>query len=180
MKRRRHLRSRTLLGGRSLRIMPIFVAALAVIAGMLVMADYARREADRAREAQAVMERTRTLGAGIDSLTWRSMASGRKGGTDAVVSQGLRQYEQLTASLRRLQALGVPRARTAPVEQRLGEAYGQGRQALLASRTETTLGGRIARRGFAPAMHRFDVAIAALAQEQDAIARTAQQRTWLG
>src|SRR5436190_24271229 len=126
MNRRRHPRSRTVPAGGSLRILPIFAAALAVIAGMLVMADHARREADRARQAQAVMERTRTLGAGIDSLTWRRLASGRSGGTDAVVSEGMRQYKQLTGSLRRLQALGVSRGRTAPVEQRLGEAYGQG------------------------------------------------------
>src|SRR3954449_12749635 len=102
MNRRRHARSRTVSGGGSLRIVPIFVAALAEIAGMLVMANYARHEADQARQAQAVMERTRTLGAGIDSLTWRSLASGRKPGTDVVVSQGLVQYKQLTASLRRL------------------------------------------------------------------------------
>ena len=56
-------------------MLPIFAAALAVIAGMLVMADYARRQADQARQAQAVMERTRTLGAGIDSLTWRTLAT---------------------------------------------------------------------------------------------------------
>src|SRR3954454_15684509 len=180
MNRLRHARSRTATGGRSLRVLPIFVAALAVIAGMLVMANYARREADQARQAQAVMERTRTLGAGIDSLTWRSLASGRKQRTDAVVSQGLVKYKQLTASLRRLQTLGVPRSRTAPVEQRLGEAYGQGMQALLVSRGDGAAGARLARRGFAPAMHRFDVAIAALAAEQEGIARAAQQRTWLG
>src|SRR3954452_19433763 len=180
MYRRRNSRSRTLRGRRSPRMLPIVVAALAVIAGMLVMADYARREADRARQAQAVMERTRTLGAGIDSLTWRRLASGRSGGTGAVVSEGLRQHKQLTGSLRRLQALGVSRGRTAPVEQRLGEAYGQGMQALLTSRTDAVLGRRIARRGFAPAMRRFDAAIAALAREQDGIARAAQRRTWLG
>ena len=180
MNSRRHARSRTVPRGGSLRIVPIFVAALAVIAGMLVMADYGRREADRARQAQAVMERTRTLGAGIDSLTWRRIAAGRNGGTDAVVSEGLDQYKRLTASLRRLQALGVPRSRTAPVERRLGEAYGLGMQALLASRTDAHLGGRVARNDFAPAMRRFDAAIAALAEEQDGIARAAQQRTWLG
>ena len=70
-------------------MVPIFVAALAVIAGMLVMADHARRQVDRARQAQAVMERTRTLGAGIDSLTWRRLASERNGGTDVVVTEGL-------------------------------------------------------------------------------------------
>ena len=83
-------------------MLPILAAALAVIAGMLVMADYARREADQARQAQAVMERTRTLGAGIDSLTWRTLASRSARGTDAVVSEGLDQYKQLTATLRRL------------------------------------------------------------------------------
>src|SRR4051795_1570704 len=115
MNRRRHPRSRTVLRGRSLRMLPIVVAAVAVIAGMLVMADYARRQADQARQAQAVMERTRTLGAGIDSLTWRTLAS-RSKGTDAVVSEGLGHYKQLTATLRRLRALGVPRGRTAAVE----------------------------------------------------------------
>ena len=121
-------------------MLPIFVAALAVIAGMLVMADYARREADQARQAQAVMERTRTLGAGIDSLTWRTLATRKTERTDAVVSEGLGSYKQLTASLRRLRALGVPRGRTAAVERRLGEAYGQGMQALLASRRDTAAG----------------------------------------
>jgi diguanylate cyclase (GGDEF)-like protein/PAS domain S-box-containing protein len=180
MSRRRHPRSRSLPGGGSLRILPIFVAALAVIAGMLVMADHARREADRARQAQAVMEHTRTLGAGIDSLTWRRLAGGRSEGTDAVVSEGLGQYKLLTATLRDLRALGVPGSRTAAVERRLGEAYGQGMRALLASRRNPVLGGRIAKDGFAPAMRRFDVAIAGLAAQQERIARGAQQRTWLG
>ena len=161
-------------------MLPIFVAALAVIAGMLVMADYARRQADQARQAQAVMERTRTLGAGIDSLTWRTLATRKTERTDAVLAEGMGSYKQLTASLRRLRALGVPRDRTAAVEQRLGEAYGQGMQALLASRRDTALGGRIAKRRFAPAMRRFDEAIAGLAAEQDGIARAAQRRTWLG
>jgi diguanylate cyclase (GGDEF)-like protein/PAS domain S-box-containing protein len=160
-------------------MLPIVVAALAVIAGMLVMADYGRREADQARQAQALMERTRTVGAGIDSLTWRTLASRTKG-TDVVVSEGLTQYKQLTTTLRRLRALGVSRSRTAVVERRLGEAYGEGMQALLASRRDNALGGRIAKGRFAPAMHRFDSAIAGLAAQQDGIARAAQQRTWLG
>ena len=180
MNLRRDPLSRPVSGRRSLRLLPIFVAALAVIAGMLVMADYARRQADQARQAQALMERVRTLGAGIDSLTWRRLASGRGGGTDAVVSEGLDHYEQLTASLRRLRTLGVPRSRTADVERRLGEAYGEGMQALLASRQDPALGGRIAKDRFAPAMRRFDAAIAGLAADQDGIARAAQQRTWLG
>src|SRR3954451_3581508 len=180
MNRRRHTRSRTVFRGASLGMLPIVVAALAVIAGMLVMADYARRQADQARQAQALMEHTRTLGAGIDSLTWRSLASGGGGGTDVIAAQGLAQYKQLTTTLRYLRALGVPHSRTVAVEQRLGEAYGEGMQALLASRSNPALGGRIARDRFAPAMRRFDAAIAGLAAEQDGIARAAQRRTWLG
>src|SRR3954470_18696624 len=180
MYRRRQLRSRTARGGRSLHMLPVVAAALAVIAGMLVMADYARREADQARQAQGLMERTRTLGAGIDSLTWRSPASGHDTATDAIAAQGLVHYKQLTTTLRDLRALGVPHSRTVAVEQRLGEAYGEGMQALLASRGNSALGGRIARDRFAPAMRRFDAAIAGLAAEQDGIARAAQRRTWLG
>src|SRR3954471_4926427 len=156
MIRRRRTRSWTLLGGGSLGMLPIVVAALAVIAGMLVMADYARRQADPARQAQALMEHTRTLGAGIDSHTWRALATCRRAGTDAVVSQGLGHYKQLTTTLRDLHALGVPRSRTAGVERRLGEAYGEGMQALLASRSTAAVGSRIARGHFAPAMRRFD------------------------
>src|SRR3954449_11221348 len=143
MNRRRRTGSWTLLRGGSLGMLPIVVAALAVIAGMLVMADYARRQADQARQAQALMERTRTLGAGIDSLTWRTIASRSTEKTDAVVSEGLEHYKQLTTTLRRLRALGVPRSRTAGVERRLGEAYGEGMQARLASRSDPVQGGRI-------------------------------------
>ena len=179
MYRRRKTRSHTAVGGKSLRLLPIVVAALAVIAGMLVMAGYSRGEADQAREAQALMERTRTLGAGIDSITWRALAN-RETSTDAVVTEGLAQYKQLTATLRRLRVLGVPRSRTAAVEHALGEAYGEGMQALLATRDNPALGIRISKRRFAPAMRRFDAAIASLAAQQDGIARAAQQRTWLG
>jgi diguanylate cyclase (GGDEF)-like protein/PAS domain S-box-containing protein len=158
----------------------IFAAALAVIAGMLVMAYYGRIQADQAREAQAVMERTRTLGAGIDALTWRTLANRSRTQTDAVVSAGMVQYKELTASLHELRSLGVPRSRTAAVERRLGEAYGEGFQALLAARRDPVLGARLAKTRFAPAMRRFDAAIADLAARQDRIARSAQQRTWLG
>src|SRR3954466_8253230 len=180
MNRRRRTGWWTLLSGGSLGMLPIVLAALAVISGMLLMADYARRQADEARQAQALMEHTRTLGAGIDSLTWRSLASGHDTATDAIAAQGLVHYKQLTTTLRDLRALGVPHSRTVAVEQRLGEAYGEGMQALLASRGNSALGGRIARDRFAPAMRRFDSAIAGLAAEQDRIARGAQRRTWLG
>ena len=126
------------------------------------MADYARRQADQARQAQALMERIRTLGAGIDSLTWRRLASGRGGGTDAVVSEGLGHYKQLTASLRRLRALGVPRSRTADgrAAPRRGLRRGNAGTARLPDATPRWAAGS-QRRRFAPAMRRFDAAIAA-------------------
>src|SRR3954451_19146741 len=108
MNRRRHTRSRTVFRGASLGMLPIVVAALAVIAGMLVMADYARRQADQARQAQALMEHTRTLGAGLDSLPWASRASGHDTAPDAIIAQGLGHYKQLTTTLRDLRELGVP------------------------------------------------------------------------
>src|SRR4051794_6579286 len=163
-------RSRTPSGARPVRMLMIVAAALAVIAGMLVMADYSRRAADQARQAQAVMERMRTLGAGIDALTWRTLATRKTERTDTVLSEGLGSYKQLTTSLRRLRALGVSRTRTVAVERRLGEAYGQGMKALLATRRDPALGARIAKRDFAPAMRRYDAAIGGLAAEQDGTA----------
>src|SRR4051794_37362335 len=94
-------------------------------AGMRGVGDFFRRAADQARQAQAVMERMRTLGAGIDALTWRTLATRKTERTDTVLSEGLGSYKQLTTSLRRLRALGVSRPRTVAVERRLGEAYGQ-------------------------------------------------------
>jgi len=158
----------------------MFVAALAVIAGMLVVADQARRQADEARQAQAVMEQARSVGGRVDAITWRSLATMEGAPTDAVVADGMSAYKELTATLRRLRALGVPRRRTAEVERRLSEAYGEGFAALLAARRSQTAGRQLAKNRFSPAMSRFDAAIASLADRQEGLARAAQRRTWLG
>jgi len=166
--------------GRSWRMLGIVAAALAVIAGMLAMADHARRQADQARQAQAVMEQARSSGGNIDALTWRALATLHGAPSQAVIANGVNAYRELTASLHRLRRLGVPASRTAEVERRLGEAYGDGFAALLASRRNLALGRRLAIERFGPAMTRFDAAITRLAQRQDGIARAAQRRTWIG
>ena len=162
-------------------MLPIFVAALAVIAGMLVMADYARREADQARQAQAVMERTRTLGAGIDSLTWRTLATRETERTDAVLSEGLGSVQAVDGELAppasaRRAAQPHRGRRAAP---RRGLRPGNAGTARLPARRR---GGRAHREA------RFRSRHASLRRrhrrrsprEQDGIARAAQQRTWLG
>src|SRR5436189_6412194 len=103
---RRSARERTAGAGRPGRMLSMFAAGLAVIAGMLVIANHGRRQADEARQAQAVMEQARSTAGRIDGLTWRSIASMQGGPTDAVVADGMGAYKQLTASLRQLRGLG--------------------------------------------------------------------------
>ena len=59
----------------SLRILPLLACAVAVIAGMLFLADRARQQADRARQAQVLMERVRNGTERVDVVTWRSLAT---------------------------------------------------------------------------------------------------------
>src|SRR4051794_10450581 len=143
---RQSARALTARAGRPGRMVAMFAAALAVIVGMLVIADHGRRQADEARQAQAVMEHARSTAGRLDGLTWRSIAGTQGQPSDAVVADGMGAYKQLTASLRQLRGLGVPRSRTADVERRLGEAYGEGFAALLAARPDPKAGGEIARK----------------------------------
>src|SRR3954464_11611207 len=99
---RRSARERSTRTGQPGRIVVMFAAALAVIAGMLVVADKSRRQADEARQAQAVMEQARAVGGRVDAITWRSLATMEGAPTDTVVADGMSAYKQLTASLRRL------------------------------------------------------------------------------
>ena len=127
------------------------------------------------------MERTRTLGAGIDSLTWRRLASGRNGRDGRHRLGGPAPVRAVDSELAppagaRSAARSDRARRTAP---RRGLRPGHAGAARLAGRCVRRV-ARIARTGFAPAMRRFDDAIAALAKEQDRIAQAAQQRTWLG
>ena len=167
--------------GRSWRMLGIFVAALAVIAGHAGDGGlraprggpgapgagghgahaYARRRHRLAHVAQARQRSSR--------------------GTEAVVSEGLGQYKQLTASLRRLQSArraAQPHApgRAAP---RRGLRPGHAGTARLPERSRA---GRAHREGafrsrHAPLRRRHR---GASPRSRTAIARAAQQRTWLG
>jgi hypothetical protein len=106
----------------SLRILPLLACALAVIAGMLLMADRARRAADRARQAQVLMERVRNGTERVDVVTWRSLAT-RRVASARTLSTGLEAYKEVVASVRELRRLGVPRDSVQEVERDVGTAY---------------------------------------------------------
>jgi hypothetical protein len=109
----------------SLRILPLLACAVAVIAGMLVMTDLARRQADRARQAQVLMERVRNGTQQVDMVTWRSLAT-TSAASPATLAAGLEAYKRVTSSVRELRRLGVPRGNLREVEGAVGADYGQG------------------------------------------------------
>ena len=163
------------------RVLVVLGCALAVIVGMLMMAESARREADRAREAQVLIERVRTASLRVDALTWESLATSRAGrASPATIAAGLSAYRDLTSALRGLHRLGDSGGRVAEVERRLGSAYGAGLQALLMSRRDQALARHRALTVFAPAMARLDRAITDASRRQTHIARAALQRARIG
>jgi diguanylate cyclase (GGDEF)-like protein/PAS domain S-box-containing protein len=163
----------------SLRILPLLACALAVIAGMLLMADRARRAADRARQAQVLMERVRNGTERVDLVTWRSLATARVASPQTLAT-GLEAYKEVVASMRELRRLGVPGEDVEEVEREVGTAYGIGINALAISRRNTAAGRRMAMQTFSPAMTRLDAATARAARRQDDRAHAAQVRARLG
>ena len=123
----------------SLRILPLLACAVAVIAGMLVMADQARRQADRARQAQVLMERVRNGTQQVDVVTWRSLAT-TSAASPATLAAGLQAYKRVTASVREMRRLGVPRGNVREVETAVGNAYGIGINTLAISRATRVRG----------------------------------------
>jgi len=163
----------------SLRILPLLACALAVIAGMLLMADRARRAADRARQAQVLMERVRNGTERVDVVTWRSLAT-RRVASARTLSTGLEAYKEVVASVRELRRLGVPRDSVQEVERDVGTAYGIGINALAISRRDPNAGRQMAMRTFSAAMTRLDASTARAARRQDDRAHAAQVRARLG
>src|SRR6266536_3066576 len=162
-----------------LRIVPLLACAVAVIAGMLVMADQARQQADRARQAQVLTERVRNGTQRVDVVTWRSLATSRSA-SPATLATGLEAYKQVVSSVRGLRALGVPRDSAQEVERDVGTAYGIGINALAISRRDPRAGRRMALTSFSPAMQRLDAATARAAHRQDDLARAALLRARMG
>ena len=126
----------------SLRILPLLACAVAVIAGMLVMADRARQQADRARQAQVLMERVRN---GTQQRRRRHVAQPGhdSAASPATLADGLQAYKRVS-SVRELRRLGVPRGNVREVEAAVGNAYGIGINTLAISRANPRAGRRMA------------------------------------
>jgi len=163
----------------SLRILPLLACALAVIAGMLLLADRARRTADRARQAQVLMEKVRNGTQRVDVVTWRSLAT-TSAASPATLTAGLDAYKQVVRSVRELRRLGVPTDNVREVERAVGAAYGTGINALAISRRDPRAGRRMALTIFGPAMARLDAATVRAGHRQDDLARAALLRARIG
>jgi diguanylate cyclase (GGDEF)-like protein/PAS domain S-box-containing protein len=163
----------------SVRILPLLACAVAVIAGMLLMADRARRTADRARQAQVLMEQVRNGTQRVDMVTWRSLAT-TSSASPATLAAGLEAYKQVTANVRALRRLGVPHGHVRDVERDVGNAYGIGINALAISRQDPRAGRRMALTAFSPAMKRLERSTTRAAHRQDDLAQAALLRARIG
>jgi diguanylate cyclase (GGDEF)-like protein/PAS domain S-box-containing protein len=154
----------------------LVAAALAVIAAMLVMADVARRDADRARQAQVVVERVRSSSMQLTALTWRSIATATTH-SPPDVGTAIGAYAEVGRSLRGLRRLGVARERMRDVEQRVGDAYSIGVNAQILARADPAAARRMALTTFTDAVGRVDAAVTRAVRRQGDVARAAQRRT---
>ncbi len=163
----------------AVRILMLLVGALAVIAGMLAMADRAREQADQARQAQVLMERVRSQTQRVDVVTWRGLATDTTA-SSTTSARGFSAYRQVVSSMRRLQRLGVPRQHVREIERDVGIAYGISINAIVVSRQDPMAGRRIALTAFSPATARLDATIARAIRRQDDSARAALLRGRIG
>jgi diguanylate cyclase (GGDEF)-like protein/PAS domain S-box-containing protein len=163
---------------------PLLLAgAVAVIVGMLLVADRAREAADRARQAQVVMEHIRGQSQRLDAITWRSLVTQRSSAPPEAVADGVAAFRDVARGLRELRRLGVPGTRIAQIADPLGTTYGLGIRTIVASRRDPATSRRLATAAFSPALDRLNTTIAAAADEQGQSVRAAQVRTragWLG
>jgi diguanylate cyclase (GGDEF)-like protein/PAS domain S-box-containing protein len=165
------------------RVVPLLAAALIVIAAMVVVADRARQRADRARQAQVVMERLRAHSQRLDAITWHSLATQRHAAPAQDVADGVATYRGVAMDLRALRGLGVPRRRLAAIEEPLGAIYGFGIQSIMVSRRDPAASRRIVTTQFSPALGRLGTNISAAARAQGDAARDAQlqmREGWIG
>ncbi len=166
------------------RVLALLAVAVAVVAGMLVLAEGSRTQADRARQAQTVLEHLHATAEHVDAITWRNVKSGRRNGVPAAaLNDGFAAYRSINADLRTLRRLDVPAERYAPVEHTLGLIYAAGMQALQAANADTTVGRGIVRTRFSPLVDRLNTDLAAASAQQEHEVRVAHRRTtigWLG
>ncbi len=109
----------------------------AVIAAMVVVAETARRGAERHLHAQVLAERVRADGEAIAAIHWQGIASIRasseqlSGGQGRLVRRGLADWSALSATLDQLRTLESP-AVTARLEESAQTMYLTGMRAFLA------------------------------------------------
>ena len=128
----------------SLRILPLLACAVAVIAGMLLMADRARQQADRARQAQVLMERVRN---GHRARRRRHLAQPGHGERGVAGDPGRRAAGLQAGRQQRARAARAGRAapqRAARSRAAVGDAYGIGINTLAISRRNPRAGRRMA------------------------------------
>jgi diguanylate cyclase (GGDEF)-like protein/PAS domain S-box-containing protein len=151
-------------------------AVLAVIAGMLFLADAARRDGDRAREAQVMVERVRSAAQRVSASTWQGLLPAASSLPAREDTSGIDAYTAVVRNLRALRRLGVPRDRMAEVEQRVGDAYSIGVNAQILARANPPAARRMAAETFIPAVARLDEALTRAARRQGQLAQAAQRR----
>jgi len=177
---RRALSPRALV--RSLRVWPFVLLALGLMVGMVVVAEGARQDADRARQAQVGYEHLRARSLELSALVanarydvrfkGRSMASV----LPVVFSDGLRVYRDMVHTLDQLRTL-APGQRLDSVTRDVRGVYRSG----MSTMSEAQLGGmsvgeQAAERSFAPAVQRLDAGIEAGRRVQGTYAEAANGR----
>jgi diguanylate cyclase (GGDEF)-like protein/PAS domain S-box-containing protein len=158
-----------------LRIPVLLVCAVAIVAGMLVVTDRAREQADRARQAQVLMERVRSITQQANLATLRSRATSDTG-LRAAVRGGFDGNAEAVSDVRRLRALGVPPEQMRGIERRVGEAYGVLLNAMGISRVNAQAARHMALTVVVPTLDRLAEATGQAATRQDEVARAALSR----
>jgi diguanylate cyclase (GGDEF)-like protein/PAS domain S-box-containing protein len=164
------------------RFVPLLVAAAAVIGAMVAIGEAARRDADRARQAQAVIESVRSASMELNAITWRSLATDANTHKNVPFSVGNSAYTDVVARLRELRALGVARERTRDVERRVGDVYSAGVNAQLIAHANPAAAQRMADSTFVSTVQRLDAALSRTKQRQQELATAALRRSriaWL-
>lgn len=144
-----------------LRLLPALLGGVSVIVAMVWVAQRAAGEADRARQAQVVMEHLRAEARGGQIMLWRTVATRAE---DDVAEAGPTAAQAVTADLERLKALEPSDASIEAVATAFAAAYAAELPAINMVRRDPARARGLAVSHFAPRMleveRRLDVAIA--------------------
>lgn len=176
---RRALSPRALL--RSLRVWPFIVLGLAVMSVMLLVADNARREADRARKAQVAYEHLRARSIAISALMGKGLREvlihrrPAARALPAIIADGIRVYGEMNRALN-VATENAPGPRNEAIQRRVRELYDIGTRALGQVERSLAAATRMTEGEFEPALRRLDREIEAARRSQEAVANAANDR----